>query len=386
MKKIGLMGLTFDSGNMGCCALAESFSNILSEFVSNQDDIYVFTTGEKFDYSSKFQCLCNVIPIYYNFKKPKSLNILNRYIRQCDIIFDFTDGDSFTDLYGIKRFFKVSFTKYLCIRSKSTFVLAPQTYGPYQNFVSKKIARFLLKQSDCVFSRDLKSAELASTMRKGKVECFIDVAFALPYKPKEQIKTNRKKVGINVSGLLWRGGYSGNNQFNLTVDYQAYTYQLLQYLSNNNYEIHLIPHVITKDIKNIENDFTVNQELKEKFPHVISAPPFTSPIQAKSYIASMDIFIGARMHATIAAFSSNVCTIPFSYSKKFEGLYDSMGYKYVIHGKEVETNVALQQTVNYIENMDELSLVQNKALKYCTVSIDHFKKRVKRIIMEGVLE
>ncbi|MGJ7723542.1 polysaccharide pyruvyl transferase family protein [Escherichia coli] len=39
---------------------------------------------------------------------------------------------------------------------------------------------------------------------------------------------------------------------------------------------------------------------------VVVAERFTNPITAKSYISSIDFFTGARMHATIAAFSAGV--------------------------------------------------------------------------------
>ena len=36
--------------------------------------------------------------------------------------------------------------------------------------------------------------------------------------------------------------------------------------------------------------------------------------------------MGARMHACIAAFSSGVPVVPMAYSRKFEGLFGSLGY------------------------------------------------------------
>jgi polysaccharide pyruvyl transferase WcaK-like protein len=40
----------------------------------------------------------------------------------------------------------------------------------------------------------------------------------------------------------------------------------------------------------------------------------------------MDFFCGSRMHACIAAVSSGVPTVPISYSRKFTGLFESLGY------------------------------------------------------------
>ena len=53
-----------------------------------------------------------------------------------------------------------------------------------------------------------------------------------------------------------------------------------------------------------EDDFAANAVLAEEFPKLVTAPRFATPSEAKSYIAGLDFFMGARMHACIAAFSS----------------------------------------------------------------------------------
>ena len=63
---------------------------------------------------------------------------------------------------------------------------------------------------------------------------------------------------------------------------------------------------------------------------LLLSPLFFSPIDAKSYISGMHFFIGSRMHATIAAFSSNVPVFPLAYSRKFNGLFiDTLRYPYM---------------------------------------------------------
>ncbi len=378
MKTIGLFGLTFDSGNMGCCALAYSFAEILSHYRENINIVYLFSPNAvllKDEITSK-------IPICVLSASAKSSFRLRQYAQKCDVIFDFTEGDSFSDIYGIKRFLKFSIAKIICIHTSAKFVLGPQTYGPYNSAISKVIAGYIIRNADYICARDRLSAQLASKYRKETVDFFTDVAFALPYDSRSDGNVHKRKVGINVSGLLWRGGYNGNNQFSLRTDYKSYCIKIIEYCLENGYEVHIIPHVITKNVNNIENDYTAACDIKQMYREVMLAPKFTSPIEAKSYISSMDIFIGARMHATIGAFSSGVCTIPFSYSKKFEGLYDSMNYPYVIHGIESDTESSIKQTIAYMENLETLKSTQKSALEYCVKQIEQFKKRVEKILME----
>jgi polysaccharide pyruvyl transferase WcaK-like protein len=73
----------------------------------------------------------------------------------------------------------------------------------------------------------------------------------------------------------------------------------------------------------------VSVELAKEFPGAIVAPRFKTPQEAKSYISGLDFFAGARMHACIAAFSSGVPVLPMAYSRKFSGLFGSLGYELV---------------------------------------------------------
>lgn len=137
-----------------------------------------------------------------------------------------------------------------------------------------------------------------------------DLAFALPYyKEKYDLNSSKRKVGINVSSLLWDGGHN----IKLKVNYREYCCQIIKkYSEDDKTEIHIIPHVIDEDnYDSLENDSRVCKLLKEEFPCVVLAPDFKNPIEAKSYISNMDVFIGARMHSTIGAISAGVATIPF---------------------------------------------------------------------------
>ena len=68
------------------------------------------------------------------------------------------------------------------------------------------------------------------------------------------------------------------------------------------------------------------------------------------------------MHATIASFSSGVVTIPISYSRKFEGLFNSLNYEYVINGREETTESAYFKILQYIEEFEKLRSAQEKSM------------------------
>lgn len=96
----------------------------------------------------------------------------------------------------------------------------------------------------------------------------------------------------------------------------------------------------------------------------------------------MDAFIGPRMHATIAAFSSSVLTIPVAYSKKFEGLYGSLEYNYLVDLRYLSTEDAVIKTLNLLSCEDELKEAQNWSLKIMSEKIGEFRISIENIIKD----
>ena len=194
--------------------------------------------------------------------------------------------------------------------------------------------------------RDKQSADFVKGLIPScKLSEVIDMAFFLPYK-KKIFDSSFIHVGLNVSALLWYGGYTKNNQFGLKCKYQDLIREIIKYfLSIDRVKVHLIPHVVSGE-RGVENDYAVSYDLYEEFnnPNLILAPLFLDPIIAKSYIAGMNFFMGARMHSTIAAFSSGVPVVPMAYSRKFNGLFcDTLKYKNIIDLKTIDNAEALKK-------------------------------------------
>ena len=365
---IVLFGLDCYSENLGCSALAYSFFSLLNEELEKQKKkakvyITIIDEDEQDVYPSGNYTSLEFETLFFRYKKKDKLSKIFSAIRGSDFIFDFTGGDSFSDIYGMRRFLKGSILKSYCIKKGKRLVLGPQTYGPFKTIIAKIWAKSIIKHSFVVFARDKQSYSLCKSVRKNDVYSVCDVAFSLPYK-KNHFEADKINIGINVSGLLYAGGYSGNNQFRLKVKYKDYIDRLIENISKDKrYRIYLVPHVICNDYDNVENDLKVCNLLKEKYALETDVPVFNNPIDAKTFISGLDIFTGARMHATIAAFSSNVATIPFSYSKKFIGLYAGVNYPYYIDAKSLSTEDAVAQTLQYIHEDKVLLEAIGKSLK-----------------------
>lgn len=339
------------NGNLGCVALSYT-SMYLVDCVMRESNIAyrLYLTDAQNKKSGEYFIEINDRKIPYtqisHFKsidlkdliksviKFKELITSLKVFRKADYILDIGQGDSFSDIYGERRFNLINLVHREARLFDTTNSILPQTIGPFKDSGIKKKAYKAIKQANLVMTRDKKSYDYVTTHvpEQKAVKEYIDVAFFLPYKKMEFEKENIH-VGLNISALLWHGGYTGDNQFGLITDYQLVVRQIIDYfLSQPNVKLHLVSHVVSAE-RMVENDYAVAFDLTKEYnsPNLVLAPFFLSPIDAKDYISGLDFFMAARMHATIAAFSSGVPVVPMAYSRKFNGLFvDTLGYEHIV--------------------------------------------------------
>lgn len=394
MIEIGTLGLSFGSGNKGCEALAYSFLEIIEMIAAKRNEIIQISFIKPFPVKQviKKHSVKAVKTNYFPQKSYPHLRFDARFylykgsrvfflnsIKKFCCVFDFTDGDSFTDIYGQERFFARTRVKKAVINKKVPLILGSQTIGPFNSTQVQNLAVDVIQKSAEVYVRDQMSYDYTLKISGRTPKLTSDIAFFLPYDKPQKKPDGKPQLGFNPSGLLWNGGYTGDNQFGLTVDYREYCRKVIKELSNI-FEIHLIPHVFLTGVVIADNDLDAIRDLHDEFPETIMAPLFKTPIEIKSYIAQMDVFTGARMHATIGAFSVGIPVIPFSYSRKFEGLYESLGYPYVIHGKKYNTEEAVTKTVQYVQNHTQIKLAMAEGQSKIKQSNEYILSETEKII------
>ena len=406
-QKIGILGLAmrsphFVGGNLGCFALGYSFFEIMNTIAKQNGQKIQIVSIKAYKLKVLIMLMINKIKhrrdevseyysgLYDNLEFSTGYVLLfkgKKYLlptaKRCSCVFDFTAGDSFTDLYGKDRFYERTGLKKKFIDSGIPLILGSQTIGPFADNDVKKYAVDVIERSKAVFVRDGESQKYVEQISQAKPVLTTDVAFFLPYKKNEK-KSNIKKAGFNPSGLLWLGGYTGDNQFGLTVDYRNYCKVIIEYLISNGYEVHLILHSYLpearKGVYHADNDKLAEDALHELYPETVLSPLFTTPMEAKSYISDMDLFIGARMHATIAAISSGIPVIPFSYSRKFEGLFTSLEYPFVVEGTKWDTEEAISHTKKWLNSINELKKYVKSSSDIIKSKNDYLLRNYKAIV------
>ena len=354
---VGLLWHSVSSDNLGVGALTESQIAICEEAAIQSDCIVnyvIFGTQGGRDYVPK-----NVpVTIGGRVSIKQMLFGKSKFIQdlaQCDMMLDIGEGDSFADIYGLRRYLFLIISKIAVLVKGKPLILSPQTIGPFDYWLTRKLSAVLMRRCKRVYARDgLSFNYLKQCGVVDNIDEVIDVAFKLPFTRPMHVDHQCIKVGLNVSGLLFSGGYTQDNQFGLTIDYPALIRKLLtDWTKNSEYEVWLIPHVIPDELP-VEDDRRAINILAKEFPTTKVAPEFQSPSEAKTFIASMNFMTGARMHACIAAFSSGVPVVPLAYSRKFNGLFSSLDYEWVADGKVLSTEQAFDIIQMGLEKRDEL--------------------------------
>lgn len=269
-----------------------------------------------------------------------------------DLVIDIGAGDSFSDIYGAKRYWLMSLIKLQALVGSKQYILAPQTIGPFTKRHRKFVARILTKLATKIIVRDERSADYVSQWSLGsKLVTATDLAFSLPFTQHSKSR-KRPKVGLNLSALLWHEGAN----FALETSFQTTTQSLIKNLLEHpeKPEIFLVPHVLASSNK-IEDDYALAKLLQKRFPTLKIAPRFKDPSDAKSFISGLDFLVGTRMHACIAAVSSGVACTPWAYSRKFEGLFSDLNYNHVNDLRSLNSQELVAQAIDDFDRRLEIA-------------------------------
>jgi len=289
-----------------------------------------------------YALLLRIIPASWLKKKLMARNLYFKNIMETDIVIDITAGDSFSDLYDMRRLIFGSLFKWLFLLCGKKLIMLPQTYGPFNKFISKAIARSVLVRTTAIYSRDQEGVEyvrklLGKSADKKNIQFIPDVAFVLDaenfdntiIKQINQVKAmGQVIIGFNISGLLYND-IGAKYQFDLKSDYQQLVNKIIKlFIIQPNTVVVLVPHVFAQT-GHIESDpdacRQVYQLLADKYPNkIILTEETLDHKQVKYLISHCDFFLGSRMHSCIAAISQSIPTIGLAYSGKFIGVFDSV--------------------------------------------------------------
>lgn len=366
--------------NHGCEAIVRSTVDLLS---LEKEKTLLFSNNIQGDLDYKLNDIVNVEPINETPVKPNSP--LGIFYRACSHLYN-DHEKMYYRFFGKKRF------EYMYNRGEVAFSIGGDNYcypdqieklGTRNYWLNKKGTKTILwgatlsekfmipdviedlNRYSLICVRESDSLELLKKYSvKVKIVLAPDPAFALI--PEETAWENRNKdiIGINISPFVF---YYSENDMGL----KNYIVMIDWILSETDFDIALIPHVVFPN-NTVNNDVLLATKLKEHFidePRVFVVDDGYNCCQLKSLISKCRLFVGARTHSTIAAYSTGVPTLVVGYSEKSIGIAKDLfgaaeGYVCSVQNMEKETQL-LNDFKNLLNNEQNVrSFLKNRIPEY----------------------
>lgn len=370
MKKVILCGHT-GSVNRGCEAIIRSTVEILkkcgvkdiSAFTFNKTDDVKLNLHKVVDlipYPSKSvysRALCLAEDIVFKSKVLGNMSLyksLNKKISN-DIITFNIGGDTYC--YGTPS---ISYALN-CVAKKKGFPNVFWGCSVEDNALSDTKMQKDLNKYQYIVARETLTKEILDKVVKDNTKVYLacDPAFNLPID--ETVLPDNFKIGntigINLSPLVFKDCENPDDIMYKNAE------QLINYiLENTDMNVCLIPHVY-----NVENNLQDSLVLSNIYKKYIDSSRIgivdkeLSCTELKYIISNCRFFIGARTHATIAAYSTAVPAVALSYSIKSLGIAkDLFGQQdgYVVRWQDIKketdlTDIFVNTLVNNESNIRE---------------------------------
>lgn len=305
------------SENHGCEAIKKTTMKLLGE-----NEYYIGTTN--IEYETKID---SVKYIQYTFKKKYSIleRLLCRlrimkgakgrlqleqfqpYFEKCDLAIS-VGGDNYC--YGDSEWLYYLHNMAV-VRDKPSILWGASLE---ESLIDEEMEKDFQKFS-IILVRESISYNILMKKKIKNVYLCPDPAFCLDTLSPEilvpSFDKKKKYIGINISPLVERRecnpGIVRKNVYN-TIKY---------ILENTQYDVMLIPHVVTSD----NNDYELLSKYRNDFPKERVILIEDQPCEIlKYYISKCDLMIAARTHASIAAYSNCIPTLVIGYSVKSRGI------------------------------------------------------------------
>ena len=247
-----------------------------------------------------------------------------------DIVIN-TGGDHLSgEKFGLTSLLNISYA----ILLDKPVVLYAESLGYYKNSFFGFIANQVLNRTTLITVReDLSKKYLEQNkITKPKVYLTADSAFNLEPVSRstvleillnEGIDVNHRPViGINPSGLISQYRKSGSKDSNEEI-VGIFARVIDSIIEKFNANIIMIPHVYTEEVSDKKVISEIYNVIKNKSKVNIIQNEYNAQ-ELKGIIGICDLFVGARMHATIAATSMYVPTVGIAYSHKMHGIIGQM--------------------------------------------------------------
>lgn len=266
----------------------------------------------------------------------------------------FVKGGGFVHAYGgITAPYYIFFILYhinLALSLKKDVYILPNSFGPFDGLLVKKMVKKTLAKCKCVFARESVSQDMLRNELNINAQLFPDLAFYLKssckktadLKTKYNLDVNIPLVAVTLRPYRFPGTDNPKQKY---VEYKNEMVKFLKMLFEKGYMPVIVEHTLAvndheKDICCI-ND--VCSQLNEKEYIIVSDDNFTCR-DLKAIYELCDYVVGTRFHSVIFSLSANIPGIAITYGgNKGQGIMKDIGVQeYAIPIEEVSATKLIQ--------------------------------------------
>ena len=233
-----------------------------------------------------------------------------------------------------------------------------------------------LKRFDLLLARETITEAVLKNAGCQNVRLVADGAFLMEKSelPLPEKFLENKTVGFNFSPLVFGKNPQSKEAAFLLIEH---------ILETTDFNIELVPHVIIET----NSDYETLKEFFERYKEtnrIFLLPDHLNATEYKGYIAKMRFFIGARTHATIAAYSTGIPTMVLGYSVKSKGIAkDIFGEEKLVLGID-EISDAGKLIAKFEEMKNEEDSIK-EILKNKIPKIKEMSQKAKTYLAEALL-
>ncbi|MBC2595279.1 polysaccharide pyruvyl transferase family protein [Ruficoccus amylovorans] len=275
-----------------------------------------------------------------------------RQTRRADLVVDLS-GDMLTEDYGpligFSHFIPLLMARWL----RTPYFICAQSIGPFKKL--RPLARSVLSHAAAITIREDLTRERVATLNL-RMETTADVSFLL--EPDHEAAAallqasawaGKRLIGVSVSPILkarFEQAHPGESFA------QVMAASLNEALADQDIALLFIPHVTGPA------DYNDDRPVAAEITRHLSLPSLfieddLRPAVLKGLIARCEIFVGARMHANMAALSQGVPLIALSYSHKSAGIMAAFGQEgKIIDGKDLARETLVRQIKELLANRE----------------------------------
>ncbi|AAB84846.1 conserved protein [Methanothermobacter thermautotrophicus str. Delta H] len=383
MVKFLVLGVNKD--NKGNEALVKSTVATIKSLIENCNFVFVGVRNEKIKVDNSYYSVLENPTYEMSLKKPLMVlgslflllkiflfkrlkmemkfenNIILKNIQEADVLIN-TGGDHLSGEYGRSIIITLVNLLYAILLDKPV-VLYSESLGYPKNRCLGFLLNYVLERSSLILVREPKSYEyLQNSLKSKNYYLTADSAFLLnPSSRNQKNENDNHVIGFNVSPLI--------TNFAKSLDILKLSIDTIDFLlKNKNVNVLLVPHVYGED-----SDLKILSKIYEHFDseRLLLIDKEYDAEELKSIIGQCDLFIGARMHATIAATSMFVPTVGIAYSHKMHGIIGEMlGLEdYIIDIEDLNSEILIEKTLKAWENREEIQ--------------DHLRKVIPEVKMKA---